>query len=252
MIFENIKRARALGFHNNCYDMHIVEKSKQIWFKENDFMFSYEDHGVNRLVFFASAWERVDELIDNIDRGTYFLEFMTKNPSDFIPQKACLRGAMMRMANADCRTVFSSDSVVRQYIDPSVIEQAKLTDSEEIHNLLWSSFSTEISHLLSEDELKEVIKEGSISIHRNVAGEIDALLQAQVMPKKFYINQIVNKADKKIIHAILLGRLSQYVNSGGKYLYAWVENGNEASVKFHKKYGMTHDGMWSMIYKIER
>ena len=72
------------------------------------------------------------------------------------------------------------------------------------------------------------------------------------MPKKFYINQIVNKGKREIIHAILLNRLEEYIKAGGKYLYAWVEERNIASVKFHEKYGMKHDGMWSMSYSIER
>ena len=72
------------------------------------------------------------------------------------------------------------------------------------------------------------------------------------MPKKFYINQVVNQGERKTIHAILLNRLEAYTNAGGKYLYAWVEDKNTASLKFHEKYGMKHDGMWSMIYSIER
>lgn len=46
--------------------------------------------------------------------------------------------------------------------------------------------------------------------------------------------------------------MSFTIKAGGKYLYAWVEAFNVASVKFHEKYGMKHDGMWSMIYSIER
>ena len=57
------------------------------------------------------------------------------------------------------------------------------------------------------------IREGQISIHRNKEGNIDAILQAEEMPKKFYINQIVNKAEKNVIHAILLNRLKKYIEA---------------------------------------
>ena len=55
-----------------------------------------------------------------------------------------------------------------------------------------------------------------------------------------------------MIHALLLNRLAEYAETGGKYLYAWIEDKNTASIKFHKKYGMRHDGMWNMIYSVER
>ena len=71
------------------------------------------------------------------------------------------------------------------------------------------------------------------------------------MPKKFYINQIINKTGKEVIHAMLLSRLDQYRKSGGKYLYSWVEEANIASLKFHNKYGMEHDGMWNLVYRLK-
>lgn len=54
------------------------------------------------------------------------------------------------------------------------------------------------------------------------------MLQAEVMTKKFYINQVANKSEKHVIHAILLDRLEKYAEKGGKYLYAWVEEKNIA------------------------
>ena len=43
-------------------------------------------------------------------------------------------------------------------------------------------------------------------------------------------------------------KIYEYIESGGKYMYAWVEENNIASLKFHQKYGMRHDGMWDLIY----
>lgn len=204
-------------------------------------------------MFFVKTWKAVDQLLDGISHGRYFLEFMTKNPGEYKLEKTHLTASMMRLANPNCHNVFDVDSQVLQYKGAVEIETAKEQDAEEINSILWSLFYTEISHLLSNDELREKIKDGLITVHRNADdNHIDALLQAEVMPKKFYINQIVNKGKREIIHAILLNRLEEYIKAGGKYLYAWVEERNIASVKFHEKYGMKHDGMWSMSYSIER
>ena len=185
------------------------------------------------------------------DERKYFLEFLTKNPEEYISRYFSLVARMKRLSNYDCRSIFDVNSPVVQYIDDSVGELASEINAEEINNILWNTFNTEISHLLSCQELKEKIKLGQITIHKT-NNHIDAILQSEIMPKKFYINQIVNKTEKKIIHAMLLNRLKEYINNGGKYLYSWVEENNIASIKFHEKYGMKHDGMWSMIYVIER
>ena len=252
VIYEKIKAAREKRFLTNCYSMDIVENSKEMWTLEDELVFSYDDHGINRLVFFAKEWKDVDVLLGMIDHGRYYLEFMTKNSREYIPRGLSLTAAILRMANPDCRSVFEENSVVLQYKNAEIIDMAKESDTDEINKILWSTFHTEISHLLSDEELREKIREGQVSIHRDQTGRIDALLQADVMPKKFYINQVVNRTDKQVIHAILLNRLERYIAAGGKYLYAWVEDKNIASLKFHEKYKMRHDGMWSMIYSLEK
>ena len=56
----------------------------------------------------------------------------------------------------------------------------------------------------------------------------------------------------KIIHAMMLNRLKKYSETGGRYIYAWIDEKNIASIKFHKKYGMEPDGIWDIIYFTER
>lgn len=250
IIYEKIKRARELRLFTNCYAIDLAKNADQLWIKEEDFIFSYKDQGISRLIFFAKDWHAVDELLKLVDRGRYYLEFMTKNPDERVASCLTLIARMMRLSNPDCSFVFAEESSVMQYMNENVGETAQEEDAEEINRVLWETFRTEISHLLSDEEIRDKITEGQITIHRD--NHIDAILQADVRPKKFYINQIVNKTDRNIIHAILLNRLNTYVKNGGKYLYAWVEDTNIASLKFHEKYGMKHDGMWSMIYCLNR
>lgn len=252
IVLEKIKKARLQRFMTNCYSLDVLEHSQKLWFQGNEFVFSYEDHGIQRLVYFVRTWETLDHLLDEVEKGRFYLEFMTKDPDEYKPHKALLTAAMMRMSNTDCSRVFDSDSSIIHFKNAVPVETANEQDATEINSILWSTFHTEVSHLLSEEELREKIQAGHITIHRNDAGKIDALLQAEVMPKKFYINQVVNKGNREVIHALLLNRLEKYIKVGGKYLYAWVEDKNTASIKFHQKYGMTYDGMWSMVYSIER
>ncbi len=251
VVYEKIKKARRQRVITNCYSMDVVGRCSQMWSYEEDFIFSYEDHGVNRLVFFVNSWNRLNQLLAGIESERYYLEFMTKDPKEFVPDNSTEVAAMMRLSNPDCRNVFEIDSPVIKYKDTVNVENAIEQDAKEINKVLWSTFHTEISHLLYDDELREKIRNRNITIHRDIDSHIDAILQVDIMPKRFYINQVVNKSNRDVIHAILLKRLEEYVEAGGKYLYAWVEHNNSASIKFHGKYGMRHDGMWSMIYSID-
>lgn len=251
-ILERIKSARLQRLLTNCYSLNVVEHCQKVWTQGDEFLFSYEDHGINRLVFFAKSWQAVDRLLAEVKEGQYCLEFMAKSPEEYTPEGFVSIAALMRLANPDCCSVFDADSPLLQYKDAVRVEEAQEQDARLINELLWSTFDTRVSHLLPDDELSEKIKAGQITIHRDEDDHIDALLQAEVLPKKFYINQILNRGERKAIHAILLDRLEKYAKAGGKYLYAWVEEHNIASMKFHGKYGMKHDGMWDMVYCSKR
>lgn len=242
-----IQTARRKRLLNNCYSANFINDADDFWTKDENLLFSYQDHGVSRLIFFIDRIESLTELVGEV-QGTHYIEFITKEPKTNL-SRGELIAQMKRLANVDCRNVFEADSPVIQYRNDKVGALAKEQDALEINQILWSAFRPEISHLLTNEEIIEKIKERQITIHK-ARGKIDAILQAEVFPRKFYINQIINKTNREIIHGILLSRLEEYVLNGGKYVYAWVEDQNVASVKFHKKYNMTHDGTWSLIYRV--
>ncbi len=252
-IYNKIKVSRSNRYLTNCYSMDVIDSSRKIYSEGDEFIFSYEDHGIYRIVFFVKNWKTLDGLMENLDPGRYYLEIVTRNLGEYIPQHSEVRATMMRMANVDCNSVFEHDSEVVQFMGNTSVSVAEESDAEEINKILWTTFHTEVSHLLTDDEVVEKIRIGEFTVHKDaITGKIDALLQAEVMPKKFYINQIVNKTEPYVVHGLLLSKLKEYVDLGGKYLYAWVEDKNIASLKFHEKYGMRHDGMYSVIYDIER
>lgn len=151
------------------------------------------------------------------------------------------------MSNPSCGTMLAGLPVMAYY-DDAVGYMADISETQEIKEKMWSVFDTRVSHLLEDDELMEAIKRKEICIYRNEAGKIEAFVQTVVQPRRFYINQIYNGTEKNVIHAMLLRRLREYTEGGGQYLYAWAEEKNIASLKFHGKYGMKPDGMWNMVY----
>ena len=247
-VIEKALFARSHRYITNCYSMDVLNSASGFFEADDSFIVISEDHGVNRIYFFVKQTEILGRLFNQLDKGTYFIEYMTKLPEEFVPERAVTVARLKRMVNKDCRSVLE-DPLLTVYRNDSIGEHADLADVHEINCLLWDTFKTEVSHLLYDEELAECIKDKKVIIHKE--RQIDALLQIDVMPKKFYINQVINRAEKSVIHAMLLSELNKYVQNGGQYLYSWVEENNIASMKFHQKYGMSHDGMWNIVYRLE-
>lgn len=248
------KKSRII---TNCYIDSVVRMAEKVWTEDDSLLFSYDDHGVKRLNYFVMNTEQLSRLLLKPDEreNRYILEFISRNKDENRNLLESLGyqnlANMMRMSNIDCSKILK-ENLITEYRDDSVGRLAEIDEAGEINRLLWSVFDTSISHLVSDIELGNSISNKELSIHRNENGVIDAVLQVVEQPRKFYINQVYNGTDKRIIHAMLQKRIHKYNAMGGKYLYAWVEENNIASVKFHQKYGMKHDGMWNLVYVLER
>ncbi len=233
---------------SNCYSPNVLQNVRAIHRQDNSSLLVCEDHGVLRLYFFVEHLNMLPLLLKQLETGSYYFEYITKEPQLAFPEGPWETEArLMRFVNADCRTVFAEGSDVLQYRNDQLGETALPEDASEVNALLWNVFRTEISHLLSDTEMESVIRQKEVMIHRT-SGKVDAVLQTKIQPCKFYINQILNRADRSVIHAMLLKRLAYYVQGGGKYMYAWIEEQNLASLKFHRKYGMQHDGYWNLVF----
>lgn len=232
---------------SNVYTMDVAARATEIWEENDGLLFAYEDHGISRIGFQVRDWDVLHRLLQQV-RGRRYLEILTRDGDARIPGME-MEARLKRLVNSNCATALE-DPKLLPYRDDAVNMTAVPADAPEINRLLWSVFKTEISHLPWEDEIVETIKHGQLAIHRSE--RIDAVLLTDVKPKKFYINQILNLGERKNIHAMLINRLRQYADQGGKYLYAWVEENNVASLKFHEKYGMRHDGMWTVLWSMER
>lgn len=218
-------------------------------------LFSCMDHTVRRLYYFTRDFSDMCATVGQLSHGEYTLELMSRDPAEnrlsllqtgFTPYSR-----LMRLSVSDCSASFQN-SEISSYHDERVGLYPKESEAGEINQLLWRVFDPRVSHLLTDEEIVAAIQRREITIHRDEHAQIKAILQAVVNPKKFYINQIYNGTEKKIIHAMLLNRLKSYTDAGGKYAYAWVAEDNAASMRFHKKYGFTHDGMWNLVYRLEK
>lgn len=260
MILDDIRNLRQqlknIGrVETNVFSDEVLENAGELYHSEKSLLISSVDCNVRRLYYYTVDFNSLGTLIPLLKNQEYVLEFLTRKAdekSDFLKENGfSMLAQMMRVSTLDCANALS-DQTVSQYADDSIGVYPDLGLCLTINKKLHEIFDSRVSHLLSDDGLKKALENGEITIHQDSAGIVDAILQAVVQPKRFYINQIYNKSEKKVIHAMLQKRLRDYVNQGGKYAYAWVEKNNIASVKFHEKYGMKFDGLWNMVYLLKK
>ena len=261
MLSEQIKEAIEKLKKNgrlvtNVYTADIINQSSVFLCNADAIVLSYNDHGVNRLYYYAHKLDSIEGLIESLSEDEYVLEFMTKNAEDsseVLQQLGfqCL-ARMMRMSVRDVAISVKNNNFASHYFDEAVGTFPDESLAQDINKVLWKVFDTRVSHLQDDDELKRSIEKREVLIHQNEEGSVDAVLQTIIQPQRFYINQVYNGADKNVIHSMMHQRLKEYIAAGGKYAYAWVDKNNIASVKFHQKYGLQHDGMWNMVYVLKR
>ncbi len=260
MILDDVRNLRQqlknIGrVETNVFSEDVLENAEELYQSENCILISSVDCNVRRLYYYTVDFGSLGTLIPLLKNQEYVLEFLTRNADEkiaFLKENGfSLLAQMMRVSTLDCTNALS-DQFVSQYADDSIEVYPESGLCSPINKKLHEIFDSRVSHLLNDDGLKKAIENGEITIHQDSAGNVDAILQVVAQPKRFYINQIFNGAEKKVIHAMLQKRLRDYVNQGGKYAYAWVEKNNIASVKFHEKYGMKFDGLWNMVYVLKK
>ena len=256
-IITHILRMRSSGrkMYSNCFAQfeRNLQKEWAAACSEKSLYIVNCENGVRRIWFYTIDFYDLAKLFEKLDsEEEYIAEIITKDAMLYRKAfEACgfqKYAVMMRLSNPDILSVISDGMFLAKTFAHNIGRKAEEKDAEAVHRKLWEIFDCRISHLQTLEEIRKSIYSGQIYVAEDEKRKIAAILQRVVAPKSFYINQIYNSLEPHIIHSILLNELKKYTDSGGRYVYAWVEKSNVASQKFHAKYGLKHDGLLDMIY----
>ena len=246
---EALMRLKQQGkkVHSNVFGRPEPQRIYNAKVTMDSIAFVEKDHGVNRFYFYTADFADLKEVADRIS-VPLTLDIVTRNEAEYQKEVSAmgftLLARMQRLVNKDI-----TEAVKRIEVSEVLCGggQAHVEDTEAANRLLWSTFDTRIGHLLDDAELARIIKKGEVLIIKD-HGEIVTLLQRSLERHQFYINQVINHADSSYIHSLIGTELKQFYEGGGRYLYAWVQDANIASNKFHAKYGMAPDGLLDLVY----
>lgn len=235
----------------NCYNLDIFDEKEIILKEETEGFVVYviKDSEVHRLFYFAKDESVLRGVVDIAQKTDSVIEVVTRKPEaerEMLLQAGFREYAsLLRFSCADCSklNLYQEGDIL-----PESCHVATNGEAADIYRKLHETFDKRISHLGTLQEIYKSIERGEFYISETKEGEVVTLLQLVKEPGKLYINQVINDREKGCIHPLLKKLISEYVLSGGKYLYSWIESDNVASLKFHMKYGMKHDGTTNLIF----
>ena len=247
-----LKKNKGQYFSNSCILFsQYPDKEWEVLETEQSLIIIITEKEIKRIVFYTVNFEDLKQLIQNVGENVV-IEVISKD-------KNYLKDAIERIGfkklitqvKISCKKVsevFDANSEIIKFYNPLIGELALESDADEINDILWSTFDTRSSHLKTKAELSKQIARGEFYVHRNENNRIDMLIQQVSSLKAFYFNQVINKGDKTIFHALTINLLKRYCDNGGEYVYAWVNEDNVASFKYFSKYKLMEDGIYNSIY----
>ena len=253
-ILAKIKELRQIDrrIKTNCYIAFQTEPGK-VWDtleSEKSLIIKNYEGGKERILFYTCDFCDLKKLAEQCSSDST-IEILSKNKEDMAQEMENIGyyplTHMCRVSCADITEVIMSENMTKEY-DPGVGAYADISDAGDIRDILWDTFDTRVSHLPTSEELVEYIKNREFYIIRDDFGQIVTLIQSKISAKSYYCNQVINKGDKENFHKAVYNVLRKYVDEGGKYAFAWVEEENIASLKFFEKYNLKNDGLWNTVY----
>lgn len=225
----------------------LLESEASLVFTEVD------DTGVTRAYFVSCDDIELTKQLKQLDEGA-FIEIISRNPEDSLE---FLESAGFHFFSRFMRVACSHlDTELTKDISPDLLVAtdehagnfAKVEDVSAIHSLLMSIFDSRTSHIASIAKLEQQVRDKEIIIAKDPRG-ISSLLVFKLQGRKYYINQVYNRAGKATVHSILLTSLRDAMAKGVTYSYAWVDEQNARSLAFHARYGMKPDGLYCIGFE---
>lgn len=197
---------------------------------------------------FRSMEMDFEKISDKLEKyGSLYADIVTKNGFEYkasffqktglLPFKTYLR-----------KNVINQHKKYRELMET---EYADLTDSEEIHELLQSSFDVMSDHIPEKNELDGLIVEKNV-LKIDVQDKIAGVLLYEDTGVKSYARALCVSPDFKggaVGYSLLARYFNQHSEDRTKLFYLWVDEKNKSVKKLHDRFGYREDGLKDYIFK---
>lgn len=260
LITSSFIKQKRMPFYTNYYHQcDDMENDEFLTFKtESALVFLWNDMGVKRIYFFASALEELKNILSHIDQESV-IDFITKDKEALreVFEAAGYSRYMeygrfyQKYDNIEVERLqqnIYSEEFKNKFANSSYGEAALESDAEEIDRHLRRVFDPYEAHFYSMEKLKEHIRKGWVLIAKE-KGKIIAGTLFEVQGKKGYGAYIWNDGVIEVL-SVLNYKMGKYFGSLDiKYFYCWMRLDNKRIIRYNMKFmGFVADGLYDMIY----
>ena len=220
-ITQKITEIRKKGnvIINNCYINFMtypIHKITNCIVGENTICVVVIDEEINRLYTCSRDKDELSYIIrTRSDLCNSVVEIVSREREDQRKLIAdcglVLLSSLLRVACDDI-SVDKIQGLIKKSDDygDSKTALAEECDAKEILEILQREFDQRISHIGSIDSIREAINNEQFIIVRDSENRIVSLLQKHEMPRKYYINQIINRGCKSSFYEMVYNSIKQY------------------------------------------
>lgn len=249
---SNIKKS-GNKIITNYFTFNYNNKIINIYKDEKSIFFIIEDNMVFRGYFFSTDEDNLSLLLKKV-KEECIVEILTKDEplkydNIFLSSGFVFNSIFKRYSNDNLKLKLN-ESIPNKLKNLEFRKYGKiatLDDVDLLHNKLYETFDHRTSHLPEKDEIANMILNNQIVIEKE-NNDVVAFLIYKIEGCKYYVNQIYNSVNSEVIHSILYNSIIDSMKKNVNYAYAWIDENNIRSIKFHEKYGMRFDGLSSISY----
>lgn len=222
-------------------------------YTENCVVFGFKDNYIYRLFFFANNISCINECLKEFPRGAILEWIYTENVSNEIGNIQNLKQIdSFRRYKVDLRNDSYKEKLDETFYKRFINdcgEVATLNDFEEMNSLINTIFDKRVSHLPSQVELNELIKNGNVIVCRKV-DKIKTFWIYKIEGKKIYSYQAYNSIQGTYIQSVWFRLFEKFASENFREVYAWVSDKNIFSLNLHFKFNFEFDRLYLRIFEL--
>jgi hypothetical protein len=245
---------KAFTNYYNYIDNKSFDIIMDVSYFNNTLVFGYQDNLVYRVYFYSTEKEQLVNTLSTFPKSGV-IDVISKDQNvykEIIENSGYRKYAIFKRAinpRPNGLLVQNVSSYLMEKYSDDYGRLAKIKDLDDVYKTICCIFDPYTNHIDKKEEIGKLILNEQVFLERN-RNAITSLLVFKIEGQKFYINYVYNSPESKpeIIHSILIRTIKQAMVHGVNYIYCWIDESNERSIRFHKRYGLEFDGLLDLIY----
>ncbi len=243
---DNLKRQNAGQHPITNYFFQSLSKSVNLRMltSERSLCFLYDEWDFSRLHFFTFDLGDLEKILHGINWPPIIvLDWISKNGSTAVDSL---------MSNAGFHLHATYDRIVsrnfrRERLEAQV-QLARAEETETIHCSLLRVFDKYADHIITLEELSDLVSQQQVIVSRDAKDKIDGFVVFPIAGSSCNFNFLYNSGGSTRLVQLLGSFYSTLAERGVQSGFSWVRRTRPMVLKLHQSFGWKTDGLVDYIY----